>query len=279
MMNIALIGASSKIAQHFVCSNPQYNYYLFGRHSASEYYLDLEYPETIAALKGLSGIDLFIIFACLNGAFECALSPRRTWDINVINTCGLIDIALRTSRVIFLSSASVFSDRCTEFFEHSPPSPNSLYGHTKYAIEEQYKRHPFFLALRLSKVVCSGGLFTSWLKSIDEGSKVSPFVDYLVSPLTLSAVSSHINFLISSSYSGIAHLASDSMISYFDLLVALAFTQGIDTSLIVPATVKGLMKNHFSGLNSRLDISRNCSRLISLDTTIQTLSNDIGLNI
>ena len=96
--------------------------------------------ETALAALAQQGFDLVIHAAGLVDLEQCEANPPLAHDLNVRSVEVLIQ-ALRDTptRLVYLSSDNVFDGRLDGYTEDDPPTPLTVYGHSKVAAEDLLK--------------------------------------------------------------------------------------------------------------------------------------------
>lgn len=166
-MNIAIIGSSGYISAYLIDSFSQQEaiekIVKIDKSDSTDCYLDLFQAEKFD-YEVLDDIDYVIFTAAISGPDQCANEYEKCWKINVEGTGKFIDEALkRKCRVLFFSSDAVFGDIPGEIYsEDSPTGAKTPYGKMKKAIEDRFKAHPDFKAIRLSYVASKNDKFISY---------------------------------------------------------------------------------------------------------------------
>ncbi|MBA3392178.1 MAG: sugar nucleotide-binding protein [Deltaproteobacteria bacterium] len=78
----------------------------------------------------------------------CEESPDFAYSVNVDGARILVDHAPAATRIVYLSSDHVFGGDAGPYREDTPPSPISVYGHTRVAAEQLFLARPNTLVVR-----------------------------------------------------------------------------------------------------------------------------------
>ena len=96
--------------------------------------------ETALAALAQQGFDLVIHAAGLVDLEQCEANPPLAHDLNVRSVEVLIQALHGTpTRLVYLSSDNVFDGRLDGYTEDDPPTPLTVYGHSKVAAEDLLK--------------------------------------------------------------------------------------------------------------------------------------------
>ena len=156
-MKTALVGSSGYIAgyiqKRFATDNKIESVLRLDCKPYSDAYLDLAEAERFD-YSLLNGIDYIVFTAAISGPDKCATDFDDCWKINVTGTSYFIREALKKNcHVLFFSSDAVFGNIPGAIYdENSVTATQTPYGRMKKAVEDEFKSHPFFKAIRLSYV-------------------------------------------------------------------------------------------------------------------------------
>jgi dTDP-4-dehydrorhamnose reductase len=130
MPNILVTGANGQVGRELSVIAPHYDHTF---HFMSKSELDITKPTTIEQLIITTPIDIIINCAAYTAVDKAEREPDIAHHINAIGTQNLAEIAKKHQiTLIHLSTDYVFNGtNTTPYRETDPPSPNSIYGHTK----------------------------------------------------------------------------------------------------------------------------------------------------
>lgn len=190
------------------------------RHSDSEYLrsLDLASSESISSLD-LSDIGYAVLLAGITNISFCHQYPEAAGVINVIGSKALVErLRMLDIACLLISSSSVFDEQAIEASEYSPRDPSCVYGLQKKELEDIVFQGERNLVVRVSKVWGVGsGILKDWLQVLQQGGQIQAFYDLYVAPLHIDSVCDYLLKAISCAYRGVAHVSSDSQVSYFEM--------------------------------------------------------------
>jgi UDP-glucose 4-epimerase len=165
-MKIAILGASGfigKVIYNFLESN-KYNVITFGRSIDSDFFLDLNNPESIRSAITISRPNILIHIASpsVQGIYRNSNKLNTDWaekimSAEIIGSSILFkeckDIGVE--KIIYLSSAAIYGQNKNNlpFNEDMLPNPNTLYGAIKLSVEQiGITLFPNLISLRLFQV-------------------------------------------------------------------------------------------------------------------------------
>ncbi len=101
---------------------------------------------------GLQSFDAILHFAAFIEAGESMRDPGRFFRNNVTGSLTLIDAAIAhgVGRFVFSSTAGVYASKDAPLVETDPIDPSSVYGASKYMVEQALEWHHRIHGLRLA---------------------------------------------------------------------------------------------------------------------------------
>lgn len=175
----------------------------------------------------IKDVDFLIICAAKTSSAFINENEALSNKINIDSTCDLItQVKNQKTKILFLSSDSVFNTAQKSRNEFSEPSPSSAYGKQKYAVEkfllDGFREQA--IILRLTKVLSrSSSLYMPLLSKDNSLFKGFSYKkDYLFSPITLNYCLINILKILNYNIPGIFHLSSEKIISSYALFRELA---------------------------------------------------------
>jgi dTDP-4-dehydrorhamnose reductase len=180
--------------------------------------LDLASNESISSLD-LSDIGYAVLLAGITNISFCDQFPEAARLINVIGSKALVErLRILDIPCLLISSSSVFDEQAIETSEYSPRDPSCVYGLQKKELEDIVFQGERNLVVRASKVWGVGsGILKDWLQVLQQGGQIQAFCDLYVAPLHIDSVCDYLLKAISCAYRGVAHVSSDSQVSYFEM--------------------------------------------------------------
>lgn len=159
-----------------------------------------------------------------------------------VNALGTRNVARHTpagTKLVYISTDSVFDGRRGDYAELDLPAPVNNYAKTKlegewFALQE----HADTLVVRtnfIGRASAGKGSFAGWIvDSLTEGRSVRLATDWIASTAHVSHVAGTIAELVAAGAEGVYHGSGSKACSKHDLGVAIADGFGLDASLIEP---------------------------------------------
>ena len=132
--------------------------------------------------KSCIGFDLIIHLAAKSDVSDSVIHPEITNEVNVTGTENIMKCCIenKIKKIIFASSAAVYSDSKIQVNENAKTKPLSPYGKSKLAAEQKIKKISmefgvFAISLRMFNVYGKGqnynyaGVISKFIKNISEG--------------------------------------------------------------------------------------------------------------
>lgn len=194
--------------------------------------------------NALPSSEYSVAFLCaaITGIAACEDDPARTQRVNVLNTVALAKRLLAAgSRIVFLSSNTVFDGAAAWPDEDAPYSPACEYGRQKVSVERQLlslstPAVPVAI-VRLSKVLTpEGGMVAEFLRHLVGGEPCPAFSDLHMCPVSLDYTTSSLLAVARAGMPGIFHLSGEAEMSYADFASHLATRLAADPSLVRPSS-------------------------------------------
>ena len=103
--------------------------------------INLNNPSSVSSLFEANQFQLVLHCAGLKSAPESLIDPLKYYEQNVSNTINLLRVMAKHNckKLVFSSSASIYSSSDVPATESSPISPSSPYGETKHVVENMLK--------------------------------------------------------------------------------------------------------------------------------------------
>lgn len=200
--------------------------------AADHLFLDLGAP-----LPALPRVDVAVICAAMARLDECRRYPELAHRVNVAAPLELARALTQAgTRVILLSTSSVFGCLTPHVEENAGPAPRGVYAGLKAEAEARVlELGPLISVLRLTKVVKpNSGLLSDWIRHLGEGSAVRAFDDSRFCPLTIAHVVDAITAVIEGGQGGIYHVSGAADVSYAEAAMFFAQRIGAAHGLVQP---------------------------------------------
>ena len=186
----------------------------------SQYFVDLEKPETLVALVNKLQPRCILHIAAISSPNVCQKNALRAWRVNHAAVRELVIAAEKISaRVIITSSDQVFSGLRGYYREDDRPDPVNIYGETKKAAEKSlFAVATNGVAVRVNNtygpVRYGGASFSDWiLQRYEKNEPITLFKDQFRSPIDVITLSRALIELCESAYRGLIHIGGQHRLS------------------------------------------------------------------
>lgn len=210
-----------------------------------------------------NGYSVAFLCAAVTSIAACEDDPVGTRTINVRNTVVLAERLLAEgTRIIFLSSNTVFDGLSAWPVENAPYSPTCEYGRQKASVERKLLSLSTPSApvniVRLSKILTShSGIAANFLQHLFKGESCRAFEDLIMCPISLRYATNALMAIALSGQSGIWHLSGEEEMSYAAFARKLAMQVCADPALVESDTSNGaLSRVSFRPIHPGLGMSR-----------------------
>lgn len=205
-------------------------------------------------------IDVLIIAAAITKFEECRKNPEEVYLVNVKAPVKLVEYYSKfQTKIIFLSTSSIFNGSQKKRLANEMPDGNSAYGIFKIRAERALgDLNANVSIIRFSKVVSpTNNLFTSWITDLSNGNKIRCFQDQYISPISLETAVAAIISIMKGQSRGTYQLSANDDVSYFEIGEYLTTMMQLSHTMIEPikAIDQGIPDTEIFRYNS-LDCSR-----------------------
>ena len=185
-------------------------------------------PETVLHLAAWTAVD------------ACESDPVRAFHVNAEGSRVVATEAARiNARVIAVSTDYVFDGEQTRAYtEDDAPSPQSVYGKSKLAGEDEVRNVALWAIVRTAWLYGGGGrnFVDTILAALDERGNLEVVNDQIGSPTYAVDLSKALVTLLEANAQGLYHVANAGEASWFDLAREAARLTGRHPERIRPAT-------------------------------------------
>ncbi len=223
--------------------------------------------------------EVAILCAAVTDFRSCAEQPDATRRINVDAVLELAaTLHLGGACILYLSSNAVCEIEKDSVQSHSLPPITTELGAQKYDAECG------ILALgeratvvRATKVVSSRvPMFEGWLTRLGQHSKIFPWSDKYLCPISLRFIAFWLAELALRHVSGVFHLSGENLVSYSEFGLKLAASMSADCKLVVPSTMDGAgLTNGRPPQHACLDMKLTTSTLGATPQTVGSVLSDL----
>ncbi len=244
-------------------------------------YLDLTDFEVLQEFFKKNFFDIIIHCAAYVNVDSCELNKEYVTKlhVDVINT---FQIYSPDSKIIYISSDSVFDGINGNYSEQSIRNPLNFYSYSKYQGENLlFNSKMNFLILRLNIYgfhrPVSNSLVEWAIKELKEAHSINGFSNVYFNPLYVGQVSRLIEKAIENKIEGVYHVGSTESISKYNFLKKVAKVFCLDDKLIHETQYQSFDNKPLRPLNTTLNIDQMKSKLnieFNLDDGISEMFDD-----
>lgn len=184
--------------------------------------------------------ECIIHTAALTNVDYCEIHRDEAWKINVEGTRNVVNAAEKTnSKIIYISTDSVFDGEKGVYTEEDPPNPLNFYALTKLEGEK------IVYGSNVSCVIIRTNIYgwnaqkklsiAEWiLNSLWEKRKLTLFFDVFFTPILVNNLSDAIIEIVERDLSGLFHVAGSERCSKLQFGLVLAEVFGLENDPIEP---------------------------------------------
>ncbi|MCX6537001.1 MAG: dTDP-4-dehydrorhamnose reductase [Actinobacteria bacterium] len=237
-MKLLITGASGQLGTDLVLSARNSGHEVI---AASHNDLDITDKSQVGRVVGDAKVDAIIHAAAWTAVDACESDPQKAMAVNRDGTANIVSAARESgARVIYISTDYVFDGtKSTPYIESDLPNPQSVYGASKLAGEQQLDLTTDQI-VRISWVCGEHG--ANMVKTILRLAASNPtltFVDDQIgSPTFTSDSAPAIVELATSDSAGIWHLTNQGSTSWFGFARDVLTCAGLDANRVIATTTE-----------------------------------------
>jgi len=225
--------------------------------------VDLEDTRSVEAAYHLARPTVVLHLGALSAVGDCFRDPARARRVNVEATAQLARLTRADgARLIFASTDLVFDGTRPPYGEDAPPSPLSVYGHTK-ADAEAAVLDAGGTVVRLALLFGPGrgrkSFFDGMVDALREGRPLTLFDDEHRTPLDLASAASILWALAAHPFRGVVHAGGPDRLSRLEMGQRLAAFLGVANPVL-----NAVSRTAFAGEPRPADVSLDSNRLTTL---------------
>ena len=204
---------------------------------------DLSDKESVLSIIDHFSPNIILHCASLTAIDQCENFPEKADEANVTATQNLVDSLadLPASKLVYISTESVYGGQKGSFQECDQPAPYNYYGKSKLEGEHVVLKKEDSLVLRTNifgwNIQDKTSLGEWVLKELKEGNKIKGFTDACVSTIYTCELAKIIYLSLKKELSGIYNCASKDSCSKYEFALKLAHWFVYDKDLIQPITI------------------------------------------
>ena len=233
IVKLLITGASGQLGTDLVLSARNSGHEVI---AASHNDLDITDKSLVGRIVGEANIDAIIHAAAWTAVDACESDPQKAMAVNRDGTANIVAAARESgARVIYISTDYVFDGtKPTPYIESDLPNPQSVYGASKLAGEQQLDISQDAV-VRISWVCGEHG--ANMVKTILRLAATNPMLtfvdDQIGSPTFTSDAAPAIVELATSDSAGIWHLTNQGSTSWFGFARDVLTCAGLDANRVL----------------------------------------------
>ena len=237
-MKLLITGAAGQLGTDLVLSAQKSGHQVIATIHAD---LDITDKSQVDRVVGEAKADAIIHAAAWTAVDACESDPRKAMSVNRDGTANIVSAARKSgSRVIYISTDYVFDGtKPTPYIESDLPNPQSVYGASKLAGEQQLDLTTDQI-VRISWVCGQHG--ANMVKTILRLAATNPtltFVDDQIgSPTFTSDAAPMIIEMATARLAGIWHVTNQGSTSWFGFARDVLTCAGLDADRVIATTTK-----------------------------------------
>ena len=237
-MKLLITGATGQLGTDLVLSAQKSGHQVIATIHAD---LDITDKSQVDRVVGEAKADAIIHAAAWTAVDACESDPQRAMSVNRNGTANIVSAARKSgSRVIYISTDYVFDGtKPTPYIESDLPNPQSVYGASKLAGEQQLDLMTDQI-VRISWVCGEHG--ANMVKTILRLAATNPtltFVDDQIgSPTFTSDAAPMIIEMATAGLAGIWHVTNQGSTSWFGFARDVLTCAGLDADRVIATTTK-----------------------------------------
>ncbi len=237
-MKLLITGAAGQLGTDLVLSAQKSGHQVIATIHAD---LDITDKSQVDRVVGEAKADAIIHAAAWTAVDACESDPRKAMSVNRDGTANIVSAARKSgSRVIYISTDYVFDGtKPTPYIESDLPNPQSVYGASKLAGEQQLDLTTDQI-VRISWVCGQHG--ANMVKTILRLAATNPtltFVDDQIgSPTFTSDAAPMIIEIATAGLAGIWHVTNQGSTSWFGFARDVLTCAGLDADRVIATTTK-----------------------------------------
>lgn len=237
-MKLLITGAAGQLGTDLVLSAQKSGHQVIATIHAD---LDITDKSQVDRVVGEAKADAIIHAAAWTAVDACESDPQRAMSVNRDGTANIVSAARKSgSRVIYISTDYVFDGtKPTPYIESDLPNPQSVYGASKLAGEQQLDLTTDQI-VRISWVCGEHG--ANMVKTILRLAATNPtltFVDDQIgSPTFTSDAAPMIIEIATARLAGIWHVTNQGSTSWFGFARDVLTCAGLDADRVIATTTK-----------------------------------------
>lgn len=197
----------------------------------------------------------------------CESHPEEAWRLNVEVTRNLAAAARSvSSRLVYISTDSIFDGRCGHYGEADSPNPVNLYAKSKWAGEQAIRE------CEIPSLIIRSNFYgwsfkdrptlAEWILSrLEWDQRVPGFDDVIFTPLLVNDLCEIILDMMALELVGTFHVAASQACSKYEFAVQIARVFALGKELVIPTSIETSTLRAPRPRNTSLATGRICAEL------------------
>jgi dTDP-4-dehydrorhamnose reductase len=238
-MRVLITGAQGQVGRELVPT-------FAGHDVAAAGHGDLDVTDRQAVLSAVTGHrpDVVLHAAAWTAVDACESDPDRAYAINALGTRNVAEAARRVgAHLTYFSTDYVFDGtKLSPYIEWDPPSPRSVYGHSKLAGELELRGDPGATIVRISWVCGKhGSNMVKTILALARRDEKLAFVDDQRGRPTFAADAARtVHRLVVERRPGIFHVTNEGEVTWYEFARAVLEEAGLDPARVRPIATADL---------------------------------------
>ena len=230
------------------------------------YYVDVDVTSQELLRKEIKTIQPHFIVntAAMTNVDACENDQSGCFDLNVNVVQSLIDVCVEIdAHLIHLSTDFIFDGVKGNYTENSKPNPLSYYGETKLISEQIIQRskvnHTILRTILVYGLVndMSRSNIVLWVKeSLENNKEVTIVNDQYRTPTYVDDLALACKLSIDKNVTGVFNIASNTLLSIYEIALIIAEEFKLDKSLIKPIATSTLNQAALRPVKTGFDLSK-----------------------
>jgi len=236
-VKVLVTGAGGQVGSELLQAFPDHEVVGYGRGD-----LDVGDREAVHAAVTAESPDAIVHAAAWTAVDACEADPDRALQVNALGTRFVVEAARQVgARVTYLSTDYVFDGtKATPYDEWDPPSPRSVYGHSKRGGELELG--PEDTAVRTSWVCGRYGanMVGTILRLAAQPGTLRFVDDQRGHPTFADDLAAMIARLVTDRRQGLFHVTNQGAVSWYEFARAVLVAAGDDPARVEPIATRDL---------------------------------------
>ena len=213
------------------------NFQVFEASQKSDIRIDITNIESVENAVKKTSPDIILNCAALTQVDEIEENPKNAFEVNAYGAQNIAKISSKySSRLIHISTDSVFDGKKGNYLETDKPNPINEYGKSKQLGEKFVQEvSSDFIIIRTNFYGNNkeGKFLFNWiLQNLQQNKRFAGFTYIFFNPLEIGNLSTILLELSRSDYNGILHIGSDKTYSKYKFAKIIAEKLGYDSDLV-----------------------------------------------